>query len=166
MTKPPSTKVSNMRFAKILLLSTLTLGKVAVADDFSLKETDLYTFSCIKGLDYAEMQEFCSMKYPELKSPLEQAMQGWRSRNSEALKEVANACAERMQKLAEQDADRLEKVKKYAEQMSATPFANRPGYREESIGSNCRALAEDFSDPKRSVIPPGFAAEIRKFGIK
>lgn len=156
----------NRQFLKFLALSTLVFGKAATADDFSLKETDLFTLSCISGLDYAEMRAVCYQKYPELKDPIELAMQGWRSRNSEALKEVSNACSERMQKLADQDAARLAKVKKYAEQISSTPISSRPGYDELTFKSDCRALAEDFSDPRRSVVSPTFAREIRTLGVK
>jgi len=155
-----------MRLFHFLLFATLSVGKFAQAGEFTLKEADFFTLSCISGLEYAEMRAYCAKKFPELKDPLERSIQGWRSRNAEALKEISNACEERMQKLESEDASRLKEVKKYAEQISAVPIPSRKGYDEVNFKSDCRALAEEFANPQRAIISENFAREIRTVGIK
>jgi len=155
-----------MRLLNFLVCSTLAVGKAALAGELALKETDLYTLSCLNGIDYAEMRAYCSKRFPDLRDPIEKSVQDWRSRNAEAIKEIDDACTARIQKLESQDAARLNEVKKYAEQMSAIPMQNRPGYDEISFKSDCRALAREFADPQRGIISPSFAREIRTHGFE
>ena len=154
----------NFRYLIVILFAVKALS--ASGAEFALKATDLYTLSCINGIDFAEMRGVCSTKYPYLKDRLEKNFQGWQSRNVQSLQEVALACQERFRILEQREPVRLRELRAFAERTSKVPLLERPDVNKNNFQDNCHGLADSFADETRPSNLKSLAREIRTEGLE
>lgn len=143
----------------------VAMSSASHGGEFALKPDDLYSVTCINGVDFAEMRAVCAATYPQLKERLEKNHQAWQARNAKALQDIHHACEKRFKVLERIEPERLLALKRFAANIKKTPLLEREGANKDFFSENCNGLADEFAKPDTTAALERLAREISTAGL-